>query len=319
MIFCISRPGLPDSGFLKKLLYRRRGLITILGLFLFMVLLVGCMAPAPPPPQNQTYSPTELKYILLDHYNESRFFSCDPDAYPVSHGNEIEKAVAAFPGIRNNSSVFNAIITRKGLLPPYTNESKLVIYREYKKLNALHLASASTDTYEFSLNLQEPTGGMQVTGIIRNDGVILEQNIEPAILTCPICLTEGTLIDTPNGRVAVEGLKIGMTVWTTNVRGSRIAAPILAAGKVPIPPGYPLTRIILSDGRELTSAPGHPTIDDRTIGMLQPGDGLDGAVVTSSEEVISAGQFTWDILPAGGTGIYWGNGIPVKSTLSSGA
>ena len=42
---------------------------------------------------------------------------------------------------------------------------------------------------------------------------------------------------------------------------------------------------------------------------------LDGAQVTGIERVRYAGTTTYDILPKGSTGIYWANGIPVRSTL----
>lgn len=122
----------------------------ILGIaILVSIVLAGCLAPGGCglPGQNQTYSPAQLKYLLLDHYNESRFFFCDPDYYPVGHGDELEKAIAIFPVIRNSTEEFDAIVEQKGLQPPYSDESKLIIYREYKKLNAIPLSPGAKDSY----------------------------------------------------------------------------------------------------------------------------------------------------------------------------
>jgi hypothetical protein len=37
--------------------------------------------------------------------------------------------------------------------------------------------------------------------------------------------------------------------------------------------------------------------------------------VTGADPIPYTGEYTYDILPAGETGIYWANGIPLKSTL----
>jgi len=72
---------------------------------------------------------------------------------------------------------------------------------------------------------------------------------------------------------------------------------------------------VLDDGRELWASPGHPTIDGRTLGKLQIGDSLQGAIIISTERIPYADSFTYDLLPAGETGFYWANGILIASTL----
>jgi len=62
-------------------------------------------------------------------------------------------------------------------------------------------------------------------------------------------------------------------------------------------------------------SPGHPTADGRHIADLSRGDALDGARVVSVERVRYAGAATYDILPAGATGMYWASGILLGSTL----
>ncbi len=287
-------------------------------LVLVIVIIAGGTAPGgggPPPTPNTTYSPTELKYLLLDHYNESRFFYCDPDYYPVSHGDEQAKAIEAFPVIENNTEEFDAIVARKDLQPPFSDETKLIVYRENKKLNAIPLTPVTDDTYSFSLALETDEGGRRVSGIIRTDGVILEEHFEEAFLTCPICLARGTCIDTPDGPVAANELESGMSVWTRDANGSRSAVPIVQTIKTRVPPSHRVIHLRLSDGREIFGSPGHPTTDDRTLGILHPGDLLDGAVVIGTDPIPYTGEYTYDILPGGDTGIYWANGIPLKSTL----
>ena len=300
----------------------RTGIIVLL---LSAALLAGCVAPgggpvptpSATPTPNTTYTPAQLKYLLLDHYGEQGLFYCDPDLYPVGRSDEPARAVAMFPVIRNMTSTFAAIVARKGLLPPYTDATKLLIYREYKKLNAILLEPALDDTYNFSLQMGVRGPGQQVTGVIRTDGVILSERSIQAVLTCPICLAAGTLIGAPSGPVKVEDIRAGTTVWTMGRDGTRKAAPVIRTVRVRVPTPHPIVHLLLSDGRELFVSPGHPTMDGRAVGALTAGDRLDGAPVAATDLVQDSGEFTYDILPAGDTGGYWANGIPLESTLFS--
>jgi hypothetical protein len=290
-------------------------------LIVIAILLAGCLVPGGRPPPTPTltpgaaYTPTQLKYLLLDHYGESQFFYCDPDYYPVGRGDEAERAVTFSPEIQNETDVFSAIVARKGLQPPYSNETKLDIYREYKKLQAVPLTSATDDTYTFSLQIGTRGEGRRVSGIIRIDGVILQEQSDQAVLTCPICLTGETRIDTPAGTVEVKEMRAGMPVWTLDTDGNRKAVPVLQVVKKPVPAPFQIVHLSLSDGRELYASARHPTIDGRSLGMLGPGDRLDGVLVIRADLQLSSGGFTYDILPAGETGVYWADGIPLRSTL----
>ena len=102
---------------------------------------------------------------------------------------------------------------------------------------------------------------------------------------------------------------------TPNLIGGRVAATILKTVRVSVPATHQMVHIVLEDGRELWASPGHPTTTDQALGDLQPGDWLDEARVTRVERVPYAAPATYDLLPAGGTGFYWANGILVGSTL----
>lgn len=293
-------------------------------LLLLAILMAGCVVPGgdgPAPTKTPTpgapHTQPQLKYLLLDHYGEDRFFFCDPDYYPVARGDELERAVSMFPEIEKDPDVFPAIIARKGLQPPYSNATKLLIYREYKKLRAIPLDLLSGDVYSFSLQLGDRVAGRRVSGTVRSDGTILSEQSEEAALTCPICLSGETLIDTPGGPVQVKDIRVGMLVWTFGPEGIRRAVPVLRTVQTPIAPFHRFLHLRLSDGRELVASPGHPTMDGRPVGTFSIGERLDGGTVIGADPIPATGKFTYDVLPAGDTGGYRANGIPVKSTLFS--
>ncbi len=132
-----------------------------------------------------------------------------------------------------------------------------------------------------------------------------------------ICLAFDTRIDTPLGSVPVEDLRVGDLVWTQDASGVRVAMPILKTGHVPVPAGFKILHLILSDGRQAWVSPSHPLADGSPVADLTPGDWLDGARVTQVESVPYSSSYTYDILPAGPTGLYWADGILLGSTLKS--
>jgi hypothetical protein len=264
-------------------------------------------------------SSTELKYYLLEHF--SNFFYCDPDIYPVArYGAEEEHALEQFPDIQKNTEEFQAILRHTNLegITNFSAEQKLLIYREFKKLNAIAL-EPSGEAYKFKFMVSEngtSPGFFNIEGIIDNNGTITILRKERLnIFPCPICLAWSTRIDTPTGSVTVKDLKKGMAVWTADSSGIRIPAIVLKNVSVPVPPGYRIVHIVLDDGRELFASPGHPTADGRKLGTLSSGDTLDGAKIVIAERVPYEGTATYDILPSGDTGLYWANDILIKSTL----
>jgi len=256
-----------------------------------------------------------LKYRVLNLFPD--FFFCDPDFYPVAREDEMVLAQARFPELQADQGEFQAILSRNGLsgTSTFTDDQKLLIYREHKKLNAIRFELAG-DTYQFQI--QTGTEGQQgslIAGTVDGNGSIDIRKRESGFPSCPICLAAGTRIDTPRGAVAVENLRVGDPVWTMNEAGERVSAKILKTSRVPVPASHQIVHMILSDGRELWASPGHPTSDGRILDDLKVTDLLDGARVILVERLPYDGTATYDILPSGDTGFYWANGILMGSTL----
>ena len=261
-------------------------------------------------------SPTELKYRVLDQFPD--FFFCDPDFYPIARDNELVLAKERFAELQANQEVFEAILSHNNLSGStlFTDEQKLLIYREYKKLNAIFFALVE-DTYQFQIQTgEEGRQGSFITGTIDANGTIEVQKQEPSFPSCPICLAAGTLIDTPRGAVAVEALQPGDPVWTMNGAGERVPGNILKLGNANVPATHQVIHLILSDGRELWASPGHPTADGQRLRDVRLNDLIDGARVILIERLPYEGTKTYDLLPSGATGFYWANGILLGSTLA---
>jgi len=260
-------------------------------------------------------SPTELKYRVLDQFPD--FFFCDPDYYPVAQADEMELAQARFPELQANREEFEVILDRHGLSgnSTFTDDEELLIYREHKKLNAIFFQVVGN---QYQFQIQTGTEGQQgsfITGTIDGNGSIDIQKQEQSFPTCPICLAEGTLIDTPQGLIAVQDLRLGDSVWTMDKSGDRVAATIVRTSRVPVPTRHQVIHVILSDGRELWASPGHPTAYGRILDDLEVNDLLDGARVIGMRRLSYGETATYDLLPSGDTGFYWANGILMGSTL----
>lgn len=261
------------------------------------------------------FTPTELKYKVLDQYPD--FFFCDPDSFPVAQSDGMTVTEERFQELQANQEEFQAILGHNGLTgsTTFTDDQKLLIYNEHKKLNAIPFELAS-DRYAFQI--QTATKGQQgslIAGTIDGNGTIYVQDQKPASPSCPICLALGTRIDTPQGLVAVEDLHIGDPVWTVNEAGERVVGKIKNLGSMKVPGTHQMIHIRLTDGRELWASPGHPTADGQSLGRLKTGDFLDGARILRMEYVPYNRDATYDLLPSGDTGYYWAEGILVGSTL----
>ncbi|MDO8635564.1 MAG: Hint domain-containing protein [Dehalococcoidia bacterium] len=280
-----------------------------------VILLLGCKAQPTPPPIK--LSLPELEYRLLASFNDA--FWCDPDFYPIGRpGQEEKNALNQLPIIRANEAEFTAILEHLGLpnRTEFTDEEKLLIYREHKKLTYQVQMTVSGDLYRFTLRVWEGPGE-RIEGTIAPWGEIKVLKREPSFNTCPICLVRGTLIDTPGGPVPVELVYKGMTVWTVDNKGNRVAGLVVKTVETPVPLSFQTVKVTLSDGRTVTASLGHPTSEGRALGAYRVGDILDRASVAAVEHLAYDGGATYDILPFGETGIYWANGILLKSTLST--
>jgi hypothetical protein len=273
--------------------------------------------PTPIPTLAGGLSTTELKYKVLEKFPD--FFFCDPDLYPIARDDETSLALQGFPELQRNQEEFQIILSHLGLSgqSTFTDEQKLQIYQEHKKLNAI-LFQLVNDSYQFQIQTgAEGQSGTVVTGTVDAGGAINVSKRDPARLSCPICLAAGTLIDTPRGAIPVENLRKGDRVWTQDDAGRRMIASIVQTGRVRVPVTHQMVHVTLSDGRELWASPGHPTSDGRRLQDLQLGDLLDGARIVRLGHVPYRQTYTYDILPSGGTGYYWANGILMGSTLSA--
>jgi len=268
-----------------------------------------------PPPPKPSYSVFELEYLLFAEF--PNIFYVDPDFYPVARpGSELGNAAAQFTTIRANAEEFAAILEQLGLpdKSDYTDDEKLSIYREHKKLTRGAQMTASGNDYGFVLLIGEGQGE-KITGTITRAGKITITSREPSYNTYPICLAKGTLIDTPDGPVPVEQIRKGLAVWSLDESGRRVAVFVAETIATPVPPSFQVVTVILSDGRTVTASWGHPTAENKALGSYPAGDTLDGARVTGVVSAAYDGGATYDILPSGTTGLYWANGVLLASTI----
>ena len=66
----------------------------------------------------------------------------------------------------------------------------------------------------------------------------------------------------------------------------------------------------------MTGSPMHPIAGQGRLKDLKIGDTYDVVKIVNVERLDYTRQKTHDILPSGTSGIYWANGIPLRSTLS---
>jgi hypothetical protein len=269
----------------------------------------------PTPTSTATYSMYQLAYRVLDKYPD--YFWCDPDFYPLGRpGGEEASSLAQFSAIQTNTAEFSAILEKLNLpvKADYSDAEKLSIYREHKKITLALQITPLGSGYQFIVRTGQ-NQGFRITGPVTPGGSISETARETSFNTCPICLSQGTLIDSPDGPLSVETIQPGMIIWTLNSSGQRIAAPIIKISATPVPADFQVVKITLADGRTVIASAGHPTADLRALGDYQVGDTLDGSQVARVEHLIYNAGATYDILPAGETGLYWANGILLLSTL----
>jgi hypothetical protein len=206
-------------------------------------------SPSPFPTPTAAYSQYQLAYLVLDKYPD--FFWCDPDFYPIAReGQEQSNALAQYPIIRGNGLEFSAILQRLNLptQADYSDAQKLDIYRQHKLINAAVQLTTNPEGFRFTLAVGQGQG-QRLTGMISTAGIISGLSQVTSFNTCPICLSQGTLIDSPTGQIAVENLQVEDEVWSVGSLGQRIAAPIAKTSRTQVPSGFQVLRIELADGR----------------------------------------------------------------------
>jgi hypothetical protein len=223
--------------------------------------------------------------------------------------------------IKRDRAAFAAILEHEDLSPDqqFTDEQVIAISDDYKQMQAIELQPLG-DLYGFSVLVPDGrsnTGNERVNGTVDRSGRVEVKARGPGEpVNCPICLAAGVRIATPSGDVAVQDIRAGMVVWTTDRMGRRIAGVVLRTGRMHSPPGHHVVRVTLADGRTVVASPGHPTADGQALGDLLPGDVLDGSRVVSVMAEPYSGTETFDLRPSGPTGTYFAGGILLRSSLS---
>jgi hypothetical protein len=276
----------------------------------------------PGPTGGAILDPAELRLLLIDRLGPRWY--CDPDMYPIEDGSEQERAIEQFPEMLAEHELLTAIAARLGLDPngAFSDAQKLDAYRIWKVAVSLPLDGIGDGRYRFDY-LAEPAAGAaegtRTAGIITASGEItIEQQAAAGEPNCPICLAEGTRIDTPSGSVAVEALRLGDPIWTFDAAGRRVAGTVIALGSTPAPAEHRVIRLTLEDGRTVTASPGHPLADGRRLGEVRVGDTVDGDRVVEVASLPYQGASTWDVVASGSRGGYYAGGIPFGSTLVAG-
>ena len=295
-----------------------------------LIALVACSVPTggatpgptiiPAPTAGAMFGPAELRLVLIDQLGP--LWYCDRDSYPVGR-DEATAAFEAWPEMQAENELFRAIAGRLGIDADadVSDADVLAIYRQWKAGLAVQLETLGEDSYRFDY-LAQPVGGAaegtRIAGTIRSSGEItIEQQASAGEPICPICLAAGTLIDTPAGRVPVEGLRLGDPIWTLTSDGRRVPGTVIALGSTAAQPDHVVVRLVLEDGRTVTASPGHPLADGRLIGELRPGDAVDGSRLATAVREPYAALLTFDLVSSGATGAYLAGGIALGSTLAS--
>jgi hypothetical protein len=102
------------------------------------------------------------------------------------------------------------------------------------------------------------------------------------------------------------------------VAGRVVAVPITLVHRTTAR-NHVVMRVTLSNGSVLDVSAPHPTADGRLFSDLHAGDVLGGVEITSVKRVPYPFEYTYDILPASETGIYFAGGVPIGSTLGGSA
>jgi hypothetical protein len=124
-----------------------------------------------------------LRYRLIDYFGPVSF--CDPDCVgPCNLERERQHAEEAFPQIRKDAEAFEAITQhlKFGRLSEFSDEQKLSIYREYKKVLCAVSLEPEMEKHRFKI---ATTNGFIVEGRIDPQGKITLLDKKRSVLSCP--------------------------------------------------------------------------------------------------------------------------------------
>lgn len=130
----------------------------------------------------------QLKFKVMDEVGQPAF--CDPDLYPVARaGGEQAGAESAYPQIRADSQLYDAIVAHEGLpaRPSALDDAeKLALYRAYKKTRALDLKPNSSGAYAYDYTV-DPSF-VHVVGTVTGDGrlVVITSHTQGTRPNCPV-------------------------------------------------------------------------------------------------------------------------------------
>jgi hypothetical protein len=138
--------------------------------------------------------------------------------------------------------------------------------------------------------------------------------------TCPVgcvlcaCASPDTPIATPGGERPIASLAPGDLVYSIHA-AAIVAVPVRHLARTPVR-NHDVIRVVLDNGARLEMSAGHPTVDRRRFGDLKVGDRLDSANILAVERVRYGHAFTYDLLPASDSGVYFAGGVAVDSSLN---
>lgn len=275
--------------------------------------------PSGGPSGGPTFDAGQLRLVVMDRLGERWY--CDPDEYPIARGSELERALERWDEMVAEGVIFRAVAAKLGINvgAAVTDAQKQAIYHVWKNALSIPMDPVGDGLYRFdylTVPLPGSDTGIRTAGLIDASGrITIEQQAPAGEPPCPICLARGTRIDTPDGPVPVEALRIGDPIWTLDAAGKRVAGSVVALGSMQAPAEHRVIRLTLADGRTVTASPGHPLADGRQLGELAVGDSVDGSPVVALESLPYGGSATFDLVASGATGAYYTDGIPLGTTL----
>jgi hypothetical protein len=268
----------------------------------------------PPPPPARRYSKARLQLKLLKKYGLNW---CDDNMYPVGRTVSDEEIAGQLALYQQKDPQLYREVQRDFKVHPDstpTLKENQMVFSRFRRARAIRL-TLKDDRYHFEFFAGLPRAQKIIGSIGKTGDVEIDKKI-PGGPNCPKCLAENTVISTPSGLVKVTDLFPGMSVWTMDQNGNRQSKALLRVQKVPVPESHQMLQLKLEDGRKVLVSPLHPDRFGCPLKDLHKGDLLDGSRIKGYSFRQYESGYTYDLLPAGGTGLYWANGILIGSTMN---